>query len=77
MCSILDDLTNEDYERSYSHDLADASEIEATCPCIFSCISPIDKNKQNNIVDIIFNNSPIDGTYKIFNKKEFRILNFF
>lgn len=72
MCSILDDLTNEDYERSYSHDLADASEIEATCPCIFSCISPIDKNKQNNIVDIIFNNSPIDGTYKIFNKKEFK-----
>ena len=67
MCGLLDNLTAEDLGISVPQ-LEDIEKYSI----VFSCISTIEKNKLEKIVDITINNSPVYGDYKLFCKKEYK-----
>ena len=72
MCSIFDNLTAEELEKSVSQQIEDIADFEINYPVVFSCISTIEKNKLEKIVEITINHTPVYGDYKLFYKKEYK-----
>jgi hypothetical protein len=68
MCGLLDNLTAEDLKIPTPQPIEDIGNYSV----VFSCISTIEKNKLEKIVDITINNSPVYGDYKLFYKKEYK-----